>query len=76
MKRRVRAVEHSSRFTDDVNKVKESKNIYLLDKDLIDEIVKKKLLDAWIDILVDYGNKYVNGEKLWNLHRSNKRRMK
>ena len=63
-KRRIRAFTHKSKFVDDIKDVNEEKNIYLKNKDLVKEIKSQKLLDAWIDILVEKAHKYINGEKL------------
>jgi hypothetical protein len=61
--RRIDSYTHKSDFTDDENKVDESKHIYKLDKHIIERMVKKNLLNAWFDILVDYCYKWLNGQK-------------
>lgn len=63
VERRICALEHKSKFTSNKKEVDESKGIYFKDRDLIDNIVKEGLLDAWIDILVLYGHKWLNGEQ-------------
>jgi hypothetical protein len=64
VKRRFRGYIHKSEFIADKSKVNESKNIYLLNRDLLDDITNNKLLDAWIDILATYANKWISGEEI------------
>jgi len=64
VKRRFRCYNHTSEFTSDKTKVNENKNIYLLDLDIIENIVKEGLLNTWIDILAKYSNKWINGEEI------------
>jgi len=61
--RRIVSYTHKSSFTEKKSEVDESKHIYLLDKDIINNIKEKQLLDAWFDILVDYCHKWLNGSK-------------
>jgi hypothetical protein len=62
--RRIRGYYHKSNFTEDKSKVDETKNIYLKNEKLLDELNKDNLLNAWLDILFEYSFKYANGEKL------------
>ena len=64
VKRRFRGYLHTSIFVKRKEDVDESKNKYLLDRDLIDKIVSENLLDAWIDILSKYANKWINGDEI------------
>lgn len=64
VKRRFRGYVHKSIFTTNKNEVDESKNIYLVDRDLEDNIVNDNLLDAFVDILTDYAHKWINGEEI------------
>lgn len=64
VKRRFRGCNHMSKFTSDKKLVNESKNIFLKDRDFLDNIVQEGLLDAWIDILSIYANKWINGEEI------------
>ena len=40
------------------------KHIYLLNRDLIENIIEEDLLNTWIDILAQYANKWINGEEI------------
>ena len=64
VKRRFRCYIHTSEFTSDKSKVDENKNIYLLDRDLIENISEEDLLNTWIDILSQYANKWIKGEEI------------
>ena len=64
VKRRFRAYGHISEFTEQKERINESKNIYLCDRDLMDKIIDNNLLDAWVDILVEYANKWYKGEEI------------
>jgi hypothetical protein len=64
VKRRFRGCNHVSKFVSDPKLVNPSKNIYLKDRDFLDNIVQEGLLDAWIDILSIYANKWINGEEI------------
>ena len=64
VKRRFRCYIHTSEFTSDKSKIDENKHIYLLNRDLIDNITEEDLLNTWVDILAKYANKYSNGEKI------------
>lgn len=64
VKRRFRGYEHTSEFVTDKSKVDESKHIYLRDRDLLETIKNNKLLDAWVDILSEYANKWINGTEI------------
>lgn len=64
VKRRFRGYIHKSIFTTNKNEVNELKNIYLVDRDLVDNIVNENLLDSFIDILSEYANKWINGEEI------------
>ena len=62
--RRFKGYTHQSKFTDDEKLVDEKKHIYLKDKKLKENIKAENLLDAWVDILAKYCNKWLNGEKI------------
>lgn len=62
--RRFRGYNHTSLFVTDKNKVDESKHIYFVDRDFVDKIRNDGLLDAWVDLLCEYGNKWYNGEEI------------
>ena len=62
VKRRLNAYEFKSTFVDDPKDVNEEKHIYLKDKNFKETI--QPLLNAWVDILVDAANEYLNGKKL------------
>ena len=64
VKRRFRCYIHTSEFTSDKSKVDEKKHIYLLNRDLIENIIEEDLLNTWIDILSQYANKWINGEEI------------
>ena len=64
VKRRFRCYIHTSEFTSDKSKVDEKKHIYLLNRDLIENIIEEDLLNTWIDILAQYANKWINGEEI------------
>jgi hypothetical protein len=59
--RRIRCLEHFSIFTSEKNLVDESKNVYLLDKDIILHMTQNGLLNAFFDILVSYCVKFIGG---------------
>jgi hypothetical protein len=40
------------------------KHIYLLNRDLIENIIEDDLSNTWIDILAQYANKWINGEEI------------
>ena len=63
-KRRFFAGQHKSTFVDDKNKVDKSKNVYLKNKNIKQEIIEKGLLNAWIDILVQKCVKWLNGDEI------------
>lgn len=57
--RRLCGYEHTSLFTPFKDKVNEEENIYLSEKDIHDRLAELGLLDAWIDILCVYSQKYL-----------------
>eukprot|EP01038_Epipyxis_sp_PR26KG_P017698 gene17698-24652_t len=64
IKRRFRCYNHTAEFTSDITKVNENNNVYLLDLDVIENIVSDGLLNTWIDILSKYANKWINGKEI------------
>ena len=62
VKRRFRAYNHTSLFTDDVKLIDENKNIYLKNDFLLDTIINSDMLNTWIQILVSYASRWLNGE--------------
>ena len=63
--RRIKAFTHSSKFTDNKDEVDETKNIYLKNKDLMNDLKDdKKILNAWIDILCESAKRYMNNEPI------------
>jgi hypothetical protein len=55
--RKIEAYTHKSSFIDDIKKINEANNIYLKDKQLLENIKKEGLLLAWFDILAEHCNK-------------------
>jgi hypothetical protein len=51
-------------FTTNKNEVDESKHIYLVDRDLEDNMANDKLLDSFVDIMAEYANKWINGVEI------------
>jgi len=64
VKRRFRCYNHTSEFTADKSKVNKANNVYLLDLDVIENIISENLLNTWIDILASYANKWINGNEI------------
>ena len=62
--RRFLSYIHTSEFTSDKSKVDEKKHIYLLNRDLIENIIEEDLLNTWVDILAKYANKWIKGEEI------------
>jgi hypothetical protein len=62
--RRFLSYIHTSKFTSDKSEVDEKKHIYLLNRDLIENIIEEDLLNTWIDILAKYANKWSNHEEI------------
>ena len=58
-KRRMLCYTHTSHFVDDETLIDEKNRIFKKNKDLIDSITDKQL-NAWIDILAKYANKWLN----------------
>jgi hypothetical protein len=61
--RRIVSYTHQSSFVDNDNLVDKSKNVFLLDKHIINNMREMNLLEAWFDILVDYCYNWLNGTK-------------
>ena len=57
--RRMEVCEHKSLFVMDEKLVNETKNVFLGDKFLIENIIKKGLLNAWCDIILTRSNKLI-----------------
>ncbi len=66
VKRRFRGYNHTSLFTTNKNEVDEKNHIYLVDRDLVDNMKNDNLLEAFIDILAKYANMWINGEEIPN----------
>ena len=64
VKRRFRAYNHSSYFTEVKTDVNEEKNIYYKNLLLLDNIIEKNMLDTWIDILCRYAKRWLEGEEI------------
>ena len=64
VKRRFVGYTHKSTFVDSKKEVNEKNNIYLKDKNLLQNIKEKGLLIAWFDILAMNCSKWLNGEKV------------
>jgi|694.fasta_scaffold38856_6 phage/plasmid-associated DNA primase len=62
--RRIRAYEHTSKFTENEAEVDESKHIYKVVKDLHIQMKKRGLLDAFADILYSRAKRYIDGEEI------------
>lgn len=62
VKSRIKALKHSSYFTETKADIDEAKNIYYRDNQLTRKIGEDKgILDAIVHIVIDYANKYLNG---------------
>ena len=57
--RRIKAYYHKSEFVDKIEDVNEEQHKYLKDYDLIEKL-DNNLLNAWIDILIEYAIKWMN----------------
>lgn len=64
IKRRLKSLTHLSNFTYETNEINPLKHIYKRDDTILSTIIKKKLLDAWFDILSINCNSWLNGEKI------------
>lgn len=61
VKSRIKALKHSSYFTETKTDIDEAKNIYYRDNQLTRKIGEDKgILDAIVHIVIDYANKYLN----------------
>lgn len=66
VKSRIKALKHSSYFTETKADIDEAKNIYYRDNQLTRKIGEDKgILAAIVHIVIDYANKYLNG--IYNL---------
>lgn len=64
VERRIKSLEHKSKFTMNKNEVNENKNIYYADKDLISNISEdEELQNAFVEILCEYANDFLNGKR-------------
>jgi hypothetical protein len=61
--RRIVSYTHQSSFIENEKLVDKSKNIYLLDKHIINNMRDMNLFEAWFDILVEYCFNWLNGSK-------------
>lgn len=61
--RRIISYTHQSHFTETQSEVDEKNNIYLLDREIIKNIIEEGSLDAWFDILIDYCFNWLSGIK-------------
>ena len=59
VKRRIKAHEHKSVFTENSKEVDEKKHIYLMDKDFIENAVNEGLHIAWFQILADNAKEWL-----------------
>ena len=65
VKRRLLTYYQTSEFTDDANKVDETKNIYLKDKELLNKVLKNdKMINSLYTLLFEYGYRYIKKDKL------------
>ena len=64
MIRRIKSCTHKSKFTHNTNEINETKHIYKRDDNLLSNIQKNNLLDAWFDILALNCKSWLNGEKI------------
>jgi hypothetical protein len=62
--RRFRGYTHKSNFTDNIAEVDISKNVYIKDKDLLENIIKDNLMDAWFDVLALKCHSWIKGAKI------------
>ena len=64
VKRRFRAYNHTSYFTEVKSEVNEEKNIYYKNLLLLDNIIEKNMLNTWIEILCRYAKRWLEGEEI------------
>ena len=65
VKRRFRAYNHTSYFTEVKTEVNEEKNIYYKNLLLLDNIIEKNMLNTWIEILCRYAKRWLEeGEEI------------
>lgn len=64
VKRRFRGYYHTSTFVKNKNEVNEANHIYLIDRDFEANMKKDDLLEAFIDIMAEYANRWINGEEI------------
>ena len=64
MTRRMDGYTGVSTFVDNIDEVDESKHIYAKDKTLKSTIIENGLLDAFVDIIVEYASRWINGVKI------------
>lgn len=63
VERRIRSLEHQSRFTHNKKEVDEKNNVFLADKNLIDNITNdEELQNAFIEIICEYAHDFLNGK--------------
>jgi hypothetical protein len=62
VKRRMRGYIHTSEFVEDKNKIDETTHIYYKNRSLLEDINNHNLLDAWIDILCESAQGWINGK--------------
>ncbi len=64
VERRIKSLEHKSKFTTNKQEVNEKKNIYYADSNLIDEISNdEELQNAFVEILCEYAYEFLNGKR-------------
>ncbi len=64
VERRIRSLEHKSKFTTDKKIVDDTKHIYYANADLIDEIANDEIfLNVFVELIAEYAHKFLKGEK-------------
>ena len=62
--RRFRGYTHQSNFTDQETDVNVEKNVYIKDKNLLENLIKQNLMDAWFDVLASKCYSWLQGNKI------------
>jgi phage/plasmid-associated DNA primase len=65
--RRTKDIPFESKFTDNNNEVDESKNIYKAEKIYTDREYLKKFRYAFLDILIEYSNKFISNNEIFDV---------
>ena len=64
VERRIKSLEHTSRFTENKSEIDEKNNIYLVNKNLMEEIeTDEELQNAFVEIICEYSSDFLNGKR-------------